>query len=124
MALSTSDSNGIPDAIVLAAMKEPYLRTRVKRHDSRRVPLMRGPICVGFVTPHEMKMGWRAGPIYVDPLHRGQGHVTEFYRGHSDRTWLAFIWLENKSAIRLHKQAGFQPLWVTKGGQWWKKPSV
>lgn len=81
----------IPDTIVRAAMADTALRGRVILSSKRRVALMYGSECVGFVTPHETKSGWRAGPIYVVPKHRGQRHVEAFYAAHRDRTWVAFV---------------------------------
>lgn len=111
----------VPEKIVRAAMAEPTLRGRVFLCSTRRVPLMHGDECVGFVCPHETKSGWRAGPIYVAPGHRGHGHVEAFYAQHPDRTWVAFVADGNRSSLAMHKRAGFTPWKRANGGQWLRR---
>lgn len=111
----------VPEEIVRAAMAEPNLRGRVILSSKRRVPLMHGDECVGFVTPHESKSGWRAGPIYVVPGHRGRRHVEAFYATNSDREWVAFVATGNKASLSMHKRAGFVPWKAARDGQWMKR---
>lgn len=111
----------VPEEIVRAAMAEPTLRGRVILSSKRRVPLMHGDQCVGFVTPHESKSGWRAGPIYVVPGHRGHGHVEAFYAQYPDREWIAFVATGNKSSLAMHKRAGFMPWKAARDGQWMRR---
>lgn len=108
----------IPEEIVRAAMAEPTLRGRVFLCSTRRVPLMHGDEVVGFVSPHETKSGWRAGPIYVAPAHRGHRHVEDWYANHRDRTWVAFVADGNAGSLRMHKRAGFVRWKGGPGGQW------
>lgn len=110
----------VPEEIVRAAMTEPVLRGRVILSSRRRVPLMHGDECVGFVSPHETKSGWRAGPIYVVPGHRGHGHVEQFYSQHRDRTWVAFIPDSARGSQSAHKRSGFKAWKKGRGGQWLK----
>lgn len=119
-----SVTGGVPEEIVRAAMAEPALRGRVILSSKRRVPLMHGDECVGFVTPHETKSGWRAGPIYVVPGHRGHRHVEEFYAQHRDRTWVAFVPEGNRASAAMHKRAGFV-LWKSaRHGTWWRREAA
>lgn len=111
-------AGSVPEEIVRAAMAEPILRGRVILSSKRRVPLMHGSECVGFVTPHETASGWRAGPIFVVPGHRGHGHVEAFYAGHADRTWVAFVPAGNRSSASLHRKAGFVHWKNAKHGEW------
>lgn len=108
----------VPEEIVRAAMREPILRGRVILSSKRRVPLMHGDECVGFVTPHETKSGWRAGPIYVVPSHRQHGHVEAWYAEHRDRTWVAFVPDSARGSLAMHKRAGFAFWKKGRGGQW------
>jgi|WetSurMetagenome_2_1015567.scaffolds.fasta_scaffold99818_3 hypothetical protein len=122
VAKRTKNATGdVPEEIVRAAMAEPTLRGRVFLCSTRRVSLMHDGECVGFVSPHESKSGWRAGPIYVVPGHRGHKHVEDFYAQHPDRTWVAFIADENKASGAMHKRAGFVPWRKAKGGQWLRR---
>ena len=108
----------VPEEIVRAAMAEPGLRGRVFLCSTRRVPLMHGTECVGFVSPHETQSGWRAGPIYIVPGHRGHGHLEAFYRAARDRTWLAFVTTGNTASMRAHKRAGFVHWKRARYGDW------
>ncbi len=113
----------IPDDLVRAAMADPGLRGRVILKSKRREPLVHGSDIVGFVTPHETKSGWRAGPIYVAPRHRGHRHVEDWYRAHGDRVWVAFVADGNRSSLSMHLRAGFAPWKKARGGQWLKRES-
>jgi hypothetical protein len=123
----TKVSGSVPEEIVRQAMAEPVLRGRVILSSKRRVPLMHGDECVGFVTPHETKLGgggWRAGPIYVVPGHRGHGHVEEFYAQHTDRTWVAFIPHNAMASLKMHRNAGFVDWRRSKGGRWMRREAT
>lgn len=115
----------VPEEIVRAAMGEHVLRGRVILSSTRRVPLMCGDECVGFVTPHETKSGWRAGPIFVMPGHRGHGHVETWYReqfaAHPERTWVAFVPDGARGSLSMHKRAGFVAWKGGRHGQWVRK---
>ncbi len=111
----------VPDAIVRAAMAEPILRGRVILSSKRRVPLMHGDECVGFVTPHETKSGWRAGPIYVVPDHRGHRHVEAYYASQPGRTWTAFVPEGNVASMRMHQRAGFTHWKAARNGSWLRR---
>lgn len=108
----------VPEEIVRAAMAEPVLRGRVILSSKRRMPLMHGAECIGFVTPHETKSGWRAGPIYVVPGHRGHRHVEQFYAANRARTWVAFVPDEARGSLAMHKRAGFTHWKSGRGGEW------
>jgi RimJ/RimL family protein N-acetyltransferase len=82
---------------------------------------MHGAECVGFVSPHETPSGWRAGPIYVVPEHRGHGHVTAFYREHGDRVWVAFVAEGNEPSRRMHEAAGFCRWKGSRYGTWMRR---
>lgn len=118
------DAGGVPVAIVRAAMAEPVIGSRVILSSTRRVPLMHGAECVGFVTPHETKSGWRAGPIYVVPGHRGHRHVEEFYRANQDRAWVAFVPKGNTASASVHVRCGFVPWKRAKFGSWYRKEAA
>lgn len=118
------DAGGVPIAIVRAAMAEPVIGPRVILSSKRRVPLMHGRECVGFVTPHETKSGWRAGPIYVVPGHRGHRHVKAFYAQHTDRTWVAFVPAGNTASASMHVRCGFVPWKRATAGLWYRREAV
>lgn len=108
----------IPEEIVRAAMAEPGLRGRVFLCSTRRKPLLVDGEVVGFVTPHETKSGWRAGPIFVMPAFRGRGLVEAFYAANRDRTWVAFVADQNASSLAMHQRAGFRDWKKARGGRW------
>lgn len=110
----------VPDMIVRMAREEPMLRGRVYLCSTRRVPLMHGRACIGFVTPHETPIGWRAGPIYVLPEHRRHGHLRRFYRSHRDRSWVAFVASGNAASLAAHSCSGFTFWKGSRYGQWMK----
>lgn len=119
-----SVTGAVPEEIVRAAMTENALRGRVILSSKRRVPLMHEGECVGFVTPHETKSGWRAGPIYVVPGHRGHHHVEQFYAKHRDRTWVAFVPSGNRASESMHRRAGFAPWKKARDGQWLRREAT
>lgn len=121
---SVKVAGNVPEEIVRAAMEVPILRGRVILSSKRRVPLMHDGECVGFVTPHETKSGWRAGPIYVVPGHRGHGHVEAFYAAHPDRTWVAFVPTGNRASLSMHKRAGFVPWKAARDGRWMRREAT
>lgn len=102
-----TDDNGIPLAIVRAAMREPGLRGRVILRSKRREPLRADGKVVGFVTPHQVRDHWRHGPIYVLPGYRSRGLVRAYYDAHPDRVCVAFVADDNLSSRRMHVAAGF-----------------
>lgn len=102
-------------------MAEPSLRGRVILSSKRREPLMCDGEVVGFVTPHQGKIGWRVGPIYVAPGYRGRGLVTAYYDDHPDQAFVAFIPEGNRSSLTAHKRAGFMPWRKARGGQWMRR---
>jgi GNAT superfamily N-acetyltransferase len=89
----------VPEEIVRAAMQEPGLRGRVFLCSKRREP---------FVSPHQTKMGWRHGPIFLLPGYRGRGLVEAYYAAHPERHCVAFIPDSNRSSRRMHEKAGFK----------------
>lgn len=111
----------VPEEIVRAAMVDPILRGRVILSSTRRVALVHDGEVVGFVTPHETKSGWRAGPIYVVPTHRGHGHVEAFYAAHPDRVWVAFVPAGARGSLSMHKRAGFVHWKNARDGQWMRR---
>lgn len=123
-----TDLAGVPLAIVREAMADPVIGSRVILSSKRRVPLIHGSECVGFVTPHETKSGWRAGPIYVVPGHRGHHHVEEFYRRemreHPERSWVAFVPKGNTASASLHSRVGFVPWKRSKFGSWYRREAT
>ena len=114
----------VPEEIVRAAMAEPALRGRVVLCSTRRVRLLCDGECVGFVTPHETASGWRAGPIYVVPEHRGHGHVEAFYASHPDRAWVAFVPDGARGSLAMHKRAGFVEWKGARNGRWMRREVI
>lgn len=106
----------VPEEIIRAAMAEPGLKGRVFLCSTRREPLIADGNVVGFVTPHETKMGWRHGPIYVLPAYRGRGLVEAYYAAHPERECVAFVPDANKASRRMHERAGFVEWRKAKGG--------
>lgn len=103
----TKVTGTVPEEIVRAAMAEPGLRGRVLLCSTRREPLVCDGQVAGFVTPHETKLGWRHGPIYVLPAYRRRGLVEAYYAAHPERTCVAFVPDDNKASRRTHERAGF-----------------
>lgn len=101
------DANGIPLAVVRAAMREPGLRGRVILKSTRREPLVADGQIVGFVTPHQVGDHWRHGPIFVLPGYRNRGLVSAYYDSHPERTCVAFVPEGNMASRRMHLSAGF-----------------
>jgi len=97
----------VPEEIVRAAMAEPELRGRVLLCSKRREPLVCEGKVVGFVTPHETKLGWRHGPIFVLPEYRQRGLVEGYYASHPERRCVAFIADTNEASRAAHERAGF-----------------
>lgn len=114
----------VPEEIVREAMAESTLRGRVFLCSTRRVALVCNGEVVGFVTPHETPLGWRAGPIYVRVGFRRRGLVTAFYAAHSDRTWVAFIADGNVPSMAMHQRAGFKAWRRAKGGQFMRREAT
>lgn len=114
----------VPEDIVRAAKADPVLSGRVILSSERRVPLLHGGECVGFVTPHETRSVWRAGPLFVVPQHRGHGHVVAFYNAHRDREWIAFIPDTAPASLAMHKRAGFEPWKAAKRGLWMRREAI
>lgn len=114
--MKDTDDNGIPIAIVRAAMKEPGLAGRVILRSKRREPLIADGQVVGFVTPHQVGDHWRHGPIFVLPGHRSLGLVRAYYDAHPERVCIAFVADENESSRRMHVAAGFVEWRRGKGG--------
>jgi hypothetical protein len=101
------DANGIPLAVVRAAMSEPSLRGRVILRSKRRQPLTADGQVVGFVTPRQIGDHWRHGPIFVMPGYRKRGLVRAYYDEHPERVCVAFVARGNEASRRMHIAAGF-----------------
>lgn len=101
------DSNGIPLAIVRAAMKDPSLRGRVFLISKRREPLRVDGEIVGFMSPHQVGDHWRHGPIFVLRAFRSRGLVQAYYATHPERVCVAFVADGNRASRRMHSAAGF-----------------
>jgi len=110
-------------AMIAEARRDPHLRRCIKPGQRHEPLLLRGRI-VGFVTPHEQREGWRAGPIYVTPSARKQGVMRAFYEAHRDRTWLAAIKSDNEASEVAHERCGFARLRRCKLGWIWRRGST
>lgn len=84
----------------------PELRGRVKPN-ATRIGLWVDGVIVGFFTPHETDMGWRVGPLWVDPTYRGRRIAELAWRGYVDRVCVAFISNANEASRSLHERIGF-----------------
>lgn len=114
----------VPETILREAKADPIIGPRVILRSTRRVSLMHGDEVIGFVTPHETPSGWRAGPIYVTPAHRGHGHLAAFYAAHAEREWAAFVPHACAESLAAHQQAGFH-LWKrSPHGVWLRKEAA
>ncbi len=111
----------VPEEIVRVAMAEPSLRGRVFLCSKRREPLLADGKVVGFVTPHETKMGWRHGPIFVMPGYRRRGLVKAYYDAHPERLCIAFVADGNVASHRVHASAGFEDWKRGPGGTWMRR---
>lgn len=119
--MKDTDDNGIPLAIVRAAMKEPGLAGRVILRSKRREPLIADGQVVGFVTPHQVGDHWRHGPIFVLPGHRKRGLVHAYYDAHPERTCVAFVADGNAESRRMHVAAGFTDWRRAKSGTFMRR---
>lgn len=107
---------------VREARLDPLLGPRVYLRDTRRVALTsEDGAVVGFATPRPTKSGWRAGPVYVLPEHRGRGALARFYTAHSGRTWVAFVPDRCTASQKAHERAGFVFWKRGRGGVWLRR---
>lgn len=111
----------VPEEIVRAAMAEPSLRGRVFLCSTRRESLWFDGKIVGFVTPHQTKMGWRHGPIFVQPEYRGRGLVQAYYAAHPERECVAFVPAGNEASRKMHMDAGFKDWRRGSGGTYMRR---
>lgn len=119
-----TDDNGIPLAIVRAAMKEPALAGRVILRSKRREALTADGQVVGFVTPHQVGDHWRHGPIFVLPGYRSRGLVRAYYDAHPERVCVSFVADGNESSRRMHVAAGFVEWRRGKGGSFLRREAL
>ena len=113
----------VPIEIIREAMADYCCRGRVRLLDERREALIYDGKVVGFVCPHPSKLGWRHGPMYVQPAYRGLGLVVAYYKAHPERDCVAFIADGNTASFRMHKKAGFVAWKRGPGGQWMRRPA-
>lgn len=97
----------IPEEVVRAAMADRHLRGRVFLCSTHREAIVHDGVVVGFMTPHQTKLGWRHGPIYVLPKFRGLGLVEAYYAAHPERDCVAFVASDNTASRTAHERAGF-----------------
>jgi hypothetical protein len=113
----------IPEHIIRAANRDVPIRGRVRR-DAHREPISdpeSGKV-VGFVTPHEGGRGFRLGPIYVLPEHRGRGHATRAVLQYRDRGLVHYVPDSSPESDRMHLAAGFEVWYATPRGTWYRLP--
>ena len=109
----------IPDDMIVAARREPYIHLR-KKDEHLRMPILWGELVVGFCHPHETPNGFRLGPIFVMPLYRGRGFTTKAYETYAKgKTCIAYIHHGNIGSEKAHAAAGFVKLRKGKGGWTW-----
>lgn len=113
----------IPGYIIKAANRDKPIRGRVRR-DAYREPIIEPSSCkvVGFVTPHAGRRGYRLGPIFVLPEHRGRGLATAAVLRYRDRGLVHYVPNSSPESDRMHLAAGFDVWYTTRRGTWYRLP--
>jgi RimJ/RimL family protein N-acetyltransferase len=110
----------IPEEILRAANRTPELRGRVKP-DATRIAIACEGRVVGFFTPHACSLGWRVGPLYVDPAFRKRGLARLAWVGYTDRVCVAFVADGNVASEALHRACGFTQWRRGPKGWFWRR---
>ncbi len=110
----------IPEEILRAANRTPELRGRVKP-EAHRIAIAHDGRIVGFFTPHETAMGWRLGPLYIDPAYRRLGLARAAWAGYADRVCVAFVADSNTASEALHRACGFERWRRGPKGWYWRR---
>lgn len=111
----------IPPEVVEAARSERFIHLRAKDLPLRRPILCEGAV-VGFCHPHETPSGYRLGPIFVLPSHRGRGLTRAAYEQYAKgRLCVAYVHNGNVGSAKAHAAAGFVQWRRGKGGWTWKR---
>lgn len=116
-------------ALVEEAQQSEFLKTNSLPGEDDRQFVYHGEDLIGFYSPFKQQLlartYWRAGPLYLSPQYRGQGHMAcvlqEFFAHHEPG--LAWIDEDNKASQRLYVGLGFKrhSQHPGKGGRagWW-----
>lgn len=111
----------IPAEVVEAARREPFIHLR-KKDLHLRQPIVCDGVVVGFCHPHETPNGYRLGPIFVLPSHRGRGLTRAAYAQHAaGKLCIAYIHNGNEGSEKAHAAAGFVQWRRGKGGWTWRR---
>ncbi len=115
----------IPPNVLAAAREDRRLHlVRAKDADIRRAILVAGDV-VGFCHPHDTARGFRLGPLFVLPSHRGRGLIRAAYEQHAaGRRCIAYIHDWNEPSARAHAGAGFVKSRRDRGGWIWVREAV
>jgi GNAT superfamily N-acetyltransferase len=109
----------IPLDVVALARAERFIHLRAKDEHLRRPILLDGQV-VGFCHPHETPRGFRLGPIFVLPEHRGRGLTRAAYERHAaGKRCVAYIHDGNVGSEKAHAAAGFVKWRQGRGGWTW-----
>jgi GNAT superfamily N-acetyltransferase len=111
----------IPPEVIAAAKGAPFIHLRAKDLPFRQPILCDGAV-VGFCHPHETPRGFRLGPIFVLPSHRGRGLTRWAYTTYAaGKRCVAYIHDNNLRSENAHAAAGFVRGRRGKGGFTWTR---
>lgn len=112
----------IPEELLRAANRDHPIRGRVKR-DRQKVAIRddAGAV-VGFLCPHTGSMGWRLGPIYVAPEHRGHGYARRAVLAFRHLGLTHFVPDCSPASDAMHRAIGFEVLRRARTGTWYRLP--
>lgn len=114
----------IPADMLKRANACEWIRGRVFP-DAAREPIVHDGEVVGFVSPHQGRHGFRLGPIWIEPEHRGKGLAAKVVAAYADKHPDLCHWLadRNEATLRMHLSIGFR-LWRrgSRGG-WYRRVS-
>lgn len=111
----------IPDEVIAAAKRSRFIHLRAKDLHFRQ-PILCDGVVVGFCHPHETPRGFRLGPIFVLPSHRGRGLTRWAYATYAaGKRCVAYIHDNNLRSENAHAAAGFVRGRRGKGGFTWTR---
>ena len=90
-----------------------------------RMAILKGTQVIGFFSPYVYELQtqryWRAGPLYLAPEHRGQGHMHAILKSFFADNTPGLVWIDNDNAasIKLFVGLGFtrHSAWKGRKGQ-------